>query len=74
MVFSSLYHKTSFQSLNQVKYAQTSKFLFCSPSLRNKLFVAYLMNHSALRVSAMKINTPAATQISVGFVFLEGFS
>ena len=56
------------------KYAQTSKFLFCSPSLRNKLFVAYLMNHSALRVSAMKINTPAATQISVGFVFLEKVS
>ena len=30
----------------------------------------YLMNHSALMVIAMKINAPAATQISVGFVFL----
>ena len=46
------------------------KILFCSPSPRNKLFVAYLMNHSALKVIAMKINAPAATQISVGFVFL----
>ena len=34
------------------------------------LFVAYLMNHSALKVVAIKINAPAATQISVGFVFL----
>ena len=31
----------------------------------NILFVAYLMNHSALRVVAIKINAPAATQISV---------
>ena len=31
------------------------------------------MNHSALKVIAMKINAPAATQISVGFVFLWRF-
>ena len=38
------------------------------------LFVPYLMNHSALKEVAIKINAPASTQISVGFVFLEGFS
>ena len=34
------------------------------------LFVPYLMNHSALKVVAILINAPAASQISVGFVFL----
>lgn len=31
------------------------------------------MNHSALKVIAMKINAPDASQISVGFVFLWRF-
>ena len=34
------------------------------------LFVPYLMNHSALKEVAIKINAPASTQITVGFVFL----
>ena len=40
------------------------------PHIKKTFRRLYLMNHSALKVVAIKINAPAATQISVGFVFL----